>query len=119
VNFYKDLMKFLGWSILYEDKEVLGLGSGDRQSMWFGEALKKGSNDYDKTGVNHISIRIEQQQDIDEIVSYLKSHNIKPLFDTPRHRPEFAANENETYYQVMFESPDKILFEVVYVGLKK
>ena len=27
-------------------------------------------------------------------------------------------SESETYYQVMFESPDKVLFEVVYTGAK-
>ena len=43
---------------------------------------------------------------------------VQPLFDTPRHRPEFRDDPKETYYQVMFESPDKVLFEVVYSGLK-
>jgi hypothetical protein len=28
------------------------------------------------------------------------------------------ASPDKTYYQVMFESPDRILFEVVYTGLK-
>jgi hypothetical protein len=34
-----------------------------------------------------------------------------------RHRPEFAQGEDQTYYQVMFASPDRILLEVVYVLL--
>ncbi len=34
----------------------------------------------------------------------------------PHHRPEFAMNEKYTYYQVMFETPDRILFEIVYMG---
>ncbi len=50
------------------------------------------------------------------MVNYLRERNIPPLFDTPRHRPEFAMNEEYTYYQVMFESPDRILFEIVYMG---
>jgi hypothetical protein len=32
------------------------------------------------------------------------------------HRPEFASSEAGTYYQVMFRSPDGILFELVYIG---
>jgi hypothetical protein len=35
------------------------------------------------------------------------------------HRPEFSMSTEETYYQVMFESPDRILFEVVYTGTKQ
>ena len=37
------------------------------------------------------------------------------LFETPRYRPDFSSEPN-TYYQIMFESPDRILFEIVYVG---
>jgi hypothetical protein len=48
----------------------------------------------------------------------LQQHGIQALFDTPRHRPEFCSSPDNTYYQVMFESPDRILFEVVYTGPK-
>ena len=34
-------------------------------------------------------------------------------------RPEFSQDTDHTYYQVMFETPDKILIEVVYGGLLK
>jgi hypothetical protein len=53
------------------------------------------------------------------MVVYLREHNVQPLFETPRHRPEFSAGPDQTYYQVMFESPDRILFEVVYTGPKE
>ena len=43
---------------------------------------------------------------------------LQHLFETPRHRPDFAHGEDTTYYQVMFESPDRILFEIVYTGPK-
>lgn len=119
IQFYKELMAFLGWNTLYEGDDVLGVASGDRQSLWFLPAKKNEQTDYDKIGGNHISIRVENQKDVDEVTSYLKSKNVTPLFETPRHRSEFAANEKETYYQVMFESPDKILFEVVYTGIKQ
>ena len=35
------------------------------------------------------------------------------LFETPRHRAEFTNSPEQTYYQVMFETPDRILVEIV------
>ena len=56
--------------------------------------------------------------DVDEAVTFLLAKNIPALFDTPRHRPEFSIGPDDTYYQVMFETPDKILIEIVYIGPK-
>ena len=56
--------------------------------------------------------------DVDETVEFLRNLGVTLLFDTPRHRPEFAGGEDQTYYQVMFETPDRILLEVVYIGPK-
>jgi hypothetical protein len=49
-------------------------------------------------------------------VAYLTARGVAPLFNTPCHRPEFARDEQSTYYQVMFETPDRILIEIVYIG---
>jgi hypothetical protein len=68
--------------------------------------------------VNHIGIGAESQADVDAVVEYLRDRGVELLFETPRHRPEFSGGEGQTYYQVMFESPDRILFEVVYTGPK-
>ena len=47
---------------------------------------------------------------------------VELVFETPHHRPEIIAGtggpEGFTYYQVMFASPDNLLFEVVYTGPK-
>ncbi|MDO9120413.1 MAG: hypothetical protein Q7U31_01420, partial [Anaerolineaceae bacterium] len=75
-------------------------------------------NDYDGIGMNHLGVSVEKQSDVDETVEYLKAKGVTALFETPRHRSEFSG-EGSTYYQVMFESPDKILFEVVYTGPKQ
>lgn len=114
--FYKDLMVFLGWSILHEDPRMLGVGDANGASLWFDGALKPVVNDYDGPGMNHIGIAVTEQQDVDLAVTYLKEHNVAALFETPRHRPEFSAGSDQTYYQVMFESPDRVLFEIVYTG---
>ncbi len=113
--FYKELMGFLGWSALYEDENMLGVGNGGETSIWFGAPLKDAANDYDGPGLNHLGIGTETQADVDTTVAFLAEHNITALFETPRHRPEFSGPDS-TYYQVMFETPDRILIEVVYIG---
>ncbi len=118
LGFYKDLFGFLGWKTLYEDAEVIGFGCESGSSLWFCPGLKDLANDYDGRGMNHLGISVEKQSEVDQAVEYLQQHNIKPLFDTPRHRPEFSK-PGSTYYQVMFETPDKLLFEVVYTGPKE
>ena len=113
--FYKDLFQFLGWAILYEDPNMLGMGVERGGSLWFSGPAKAAANDYDGPGVNHVGISVVSQTDVDEVVAYLKEHAVPALFETPRHRPEFSS-PGQTYYQVMFELPDRILFEVVYTG---
>jgi catechol 2,3-dioxygenase-like lactoylglutathione lyase family enzyme len=117
--FYRDLMAFLGWQTLYDVDEMLGVSTAEGSSLWFSAyAVKEVSNDYDGPGMNHFAFGATSQADVDEIASHLRERGVALLFDTPRHRPEFAESEAHTYYQVMFESPDRILFEVVYTGLK-
>ncbi len=121
VSFYKELMTFLGWNVLvdvFEHEGVIGFGTEKNGSIWFVATKKDGRMDYDLAGHNHIGIKVEEQKNVDEAVAFLRKRGIQTLFDTPRHRPEFAPKESETYYQVMFESPDKILLEVVYTGPK-
>jgi catechol 2,3-dioxygenase-like lactoylglutathione lyase family enzyme len=117
-SFYKDLFNFLGWKVLLDDPKVLGIEDENKVSLWFDNPIKKVNNDYDGIGMNHLAISVLSQAAVDETVVYLQKHNIKMLFETPRHRPEFCGSKDETYYQVMFESPDRILFEVVYTGIR-
>lgn len=69
--------------------------------------------------MNHIGIGTESQADVDTAADYLTEHGVELLFETPRHRPEFSQSEEHTYYQVMFETPDRILVEIVYIGPKQ
>lgn len=117
-SFYKNLFSFLGWKVLMDHPKALGIEDENKVSLWFLEPIKKVNNDYDGIGMNHLAISVPSQAAVDETVVYLQKHNIKMLFETPRHRPEFCGSTDETYYQVMFESPDRILFEVVYIGLR-
>jgi catechol 2,3-dioxygenase-like lactoylglutathione lyase family enzyme len=115
--FYADLMSFLGWSTLHQEDGILGVGGPGDVSIWFSsDQVNDIRNDYDGAGLNHLGIGAPSIADVDATVTYLAGRNVPALFDTPRHRPEFAADEASTYYQVMFETPDRILVEVVYTG---
>ena len=117
LDWYKGIFGFLGWNTIYDGDGMLGLGGKGEASVWFTTEVKAVTNDHDGPGMNHLGIHTESIADVDATCAYLKEHEIPALFETPRHRPEFSE-EGKTYYQVMFESPDGILFEVVYVGPK-
>ena len=118
VPFYRDLFSHLGWDTLMDEDGFLGVGDSTGASLWFMSGAKEQPNDYDGPGVNHLGISAPSQTDVDETAAYLSGRGVTALFETPRHRPEFAQDESQTYYQVMFESPDRVLFEVVYTGPK-
>lgn len=119
VPFYKDLFGFLGWQTLYETEGMIGLAGKHGESFWFIGQVKEATNDYDGPGVNHLAIAAESQADVDAAATHLTGRGVALLFETPRHRPDFAGGEGQTYYQIMFESPDRILWEFVYTGPKQ
>ncbi len=118
LKFYKDLFFFMGWSLYFEDNQKLALMDANGTRLWFEGACKDVANDYDGVGMNHLAVQVETQADVDAAAGFLKDQDIDFLFGTPRHRPGFCAEPGHTYYQVMFETPDKLLFEVVYKGPK-
>ncbi len=116
LGFYKELFAFMGWRTLEDTPVMFGVGPDIFNSFWFAAEANEARNDYDGAGMNHVGLLVQSQGEVDAMVSYLQEREIQPLFGTPRHRPEFAMNEEYTYYQVMFASPDRILFEIVYMG---
>jgi len=116
--FYRDLLTFLEWRLLGEWPGMIGLGSESGQSLWFSGQVKDVSNDYDGPGLNHLAFAAASMADVDEAVHWLQAHDVATLFETPRHRPDFSSDEQSTYYQVMFETPDRMLMEIVYIGPK-
>ena len=116
--FYKELFTFLGWKVLMDDPEMLGVSDSQHTSLWFTPKMKPCVNDFDGNGANHFALHVPHQANVDAAVAYLQERGVPALFETPRHRPEFSAGGNSTYYQVMFTSPDDLLFEIVYMGEK-
>ena len=115
--FYKELLAFAGLQTLYDGEDMLGVGDAYETSLWFGTSAKDVLNDYDGPGMNHLALEVPAQSDVDAAVAWLAERGVPALFGTPRHHAEFSRAER-TYYQVMFESPDRILFEIVYMGPK-
>jgi len=116
--FYRDLLEFLGWRKHEFEIEnaYYGYVAPGGASIWLLGQAKDTANDYDGPGVNHVGISSKTQAGVDEAIAYLSARGIEGLFETPRHRPH--PNGTDTYYQVMFTSPDGILFEVMYIGPK-
>lgn len=56
---------------------------------------------------------------MDTAAAHLTERGVALLFETPRHRPDFSMGEGQTYYQIMFETPDRLLLEFVYIGPKQ
>lgn len=117
-SFYRDLLTFLGWRLMYDSPDTFGMTNGGQVSLHFGPTTNDVNNDYDGPGMNHLGVRTVEQADVDAAATYLRERGVEMLFDTPRHRPDFAGSDDQTYYQIMFETPDKILIEIVYMGPK-
>ena len=118
VGFYRDLMGHLGWETLYDDHGMLGCGSGTGQSVWFSPTSSTETANSDALGLNHLAFAAASVEDVDQLAAWLTEHGTTALYETPRHRPDFSGSDDDTYYQVMFTSPDGILFEMVYIGPK-
>jgi hypothetical protein len=74
---------------------MIGLGSLGGQSLWFSGQVKEVSNDYDGPGLNHLAFAAASVADVDESVAWLQARGVAALFETPRHRPDFSADEAE------------------------
>lgn len=117
IPFYRDMLTALGWTTLHDGDGVLGMLGEHDASLWFGGGERMDvPNDYDGIGVNHIALSAETIADVDTFAAWLGEQGVETLFETPRHRPDFGMGEGQTYYQVMWRSPDNILWEFVYTG---
>ena len=115
-GFYRDLFAWLDWDVVFTHELAHGVRGPNGTYLWFESIATDAPIDRDGRGVNHIAIGAGSKEVVDELARWLVGRAIEPLFGTPQHRPEFAANINGHYYQLMFESPDGILFEFVLTG---
>jgi hypothetical protein len=114
--FYKTLFVELGWKPGADEAGYLGLWAPDgKGSIWFMGNASDAVNDYDGPGLNHVGLDVRSVDDVKAFADWLSGNKITPMFGTPRYHPEFSRGD-DVYFQVMFESPDRILFEVAYIG---
>lgn len=118
IDFYRDLFTFLGWKEIAGGEGWLGIAGDNGASLWFIGNVQDVVKDYDGPGMNHLGINVGKQEDVDAAAQFVAQRGIEHLFSTPRHRPDFSGDGPDTYYQVMFETPDRILMEIVYIGPK-
>lgn len=116
-GWYKELFAFLGWETLYEGEGFVGVGNEQGGSLWFMGGASDHVNDHDGPGLNHFALSTGAAADVDATADYLRGKGVELLYGTPCSRPEYES-ETSAYYSAMFDSPDKILFEVVYNGPK-
>src|SRR5215207_7297541 len=81
-GFYRDLLGFLGWHVLYDVEGMLGVSDGDDVSLWFGSYTKDVANDYDGPGLNHLAISTATQDDVDQAAAFLAQKDVAHLFET-------------------------------------
>ncbi len=112
-NFYQDLLAWMGYNLILEEKEVVGWGNGDVQIFLVRceESFRKAGFHRKQIGLNHIAFRAESKIDVDRFhQQFLISRRIAPLYGGPREHPEYGPG----YYSVYFEDPDRIKLEFVH-----
>lgn len=114
--FYREWFAWLGWETVFEPDIACGVRGPNGTYLWFETIDANELTNRDALGVNHVAIGATSIESVNAAAVWLGEQGISPLFDTPRRRPEFAANTGGDYYQLMFESPDGILFEFVFTG---
>lgn len=114
LDYYRRLLTQLGFNVPETEGYVSGFGDG--VSLWFMPSEVAEKQDHDQRGVNHIAINADAVDDVDAAAAFLAELETEALFGTPQRRDDFIGGGETDYYQVMFRSPDGILFEVVYTG---
>jgi catechol 2,3-dioxygenase-like lactoylglutathione lyase family enzyme len=110
--FYKQLLVYLGYKIVEEDKDHIGMRNKPTD-IWIKESpLKKNKFNRRNVGVNHLAFGVSKKEDVDKFCKeFLIPNKIKPLYDSPRAFPEYTKN----YYAVYFEDPDGLKLEIVFL----
>jgi len=111
--FYKELLGYLDYKVMFEDEKVLGIGSQNTDIWLVQTDTKFVENKFHRKniGLNHISFGVENKENVDRFVQeFLKPKGIKFLYNSPKELPEYGKG----YYAVYFEDPDRIKLEVTH-----
>ena len=112
--FYKDLFGYLGYTIIDESPDHIGVSNGTTD-FWIiktEKGHKKNVFHRKNTGINHLAFKVDSKEDVDRFCKeFLKKREIPLLYGTPKVFPEYKKG----YYAVFFEDPDRIKLEVVFI----
>ena len=71
--FYKELLAFLEWQVVYSTDDFIGAADKNGASVWFMGFANDAQNDYDGVGMNHLAFGVAQQRDVDAAVAYYRA----------------------------------------------
>ena len=116
--FYRELLLFLGFRIIDEESDHLGVSDG-HFDLW----LIKVEGAYCElpfhrkaAGMNHLALRVAHREDVERFCrEFLEKKGIVPLYGGAREYPEYRPG----YFAVYFEDPDRIKLEVVHIPEKQ
>lgn len=112
--FYKELLTFLGYSVVSESPDHLGMRNSPTD-VWISETdskFKAKGFHRKSTGINHICFGVKSRAEVDKFNNeFLKKRKIPALYNSPKAFPEYTKD----YYAVYFEDPDRIKIEVAYL----
>ncbi len=111
--FYEDLLAWLGYRPVLDEKEVVGWGNGNMQIFLVkcGNRFVESGFHRKRVGLNHIAFRAMSEEDVKKFhKQFLVPRRVKVLYGGPKHYPEYGPN----YFSVYFEDPDRIKLELVH-----
>lgn len=117
-KFYSMIFSQLKWDMSLDGDYAIGFKGADNTHLFLVQTKKASLlNIFHRknTGLNHLAIRVESRQAVEEFNNFLKQNNIPRLYaDNPK---DYSKEYNmEQYYAVYFEDPDRIKLEVVFMG---
>lgn len=109
VNFYKELLSYLGFEIFADFDNGLGATDGN-VSFWVTKATKPGEFNYQSIGLNHLAFKVGSKEEVSRFYQeFIQTKGLR-LLDEPQEYPRY--NQGKGYYAVFFEDPDHIKLEV-------
>ncbi len=111
-RFYDDVLAWMGYTRILDEKEVVGWGNGNNQIFLVKcSRFKEAGFHRKRVGLNHIAFRAESREDVDTFHQrFLVPRRITVLYGGPREYPDYGPG----YYAVYFEDPDRIKLEFVH-----
>lgn len=115
LKWYKELLKYMGWKVIMEEKEFAGFTNGGVGSdIWVNLVEKK----YLKktfhrkaAGLNHLAFYVATKKGVEKFCEeFVKAKKLPTLYGSPKAMTEYGPK----YFAVYFEGPDRVKIEVMY-----